>query len=156
MGKRGRVLLPVVLVLMLAPTGTATTGAAAPVQQDARRGTKWWKDSPFRQELGLTDEQSDRIEAIFQSALPELRTLYDANHREEGELKKLIDANQPESVVSVQIDKTEHAHCAFNKARTLMLYRMRMVLSPAQRANFRKVHEDWEREQRKANGGGHR
>lgn len=146
MGMSGRVLLPVVLGLLLVPTGATSQQH----HTDARHGTMWWKDSPFRQELGLTDAQSDKIEAIFESTLPDLRTLYEANKQQEDVLKKLIDANEPESVVSTQIDKTERAHCAFDKARTLMLYRMRMVLSPEQRAKFRKVHEDWERERHKA------
>ncbi len=145
---RGRALLPTALVLLLlVPTGTSA-------KQDSHHGTKWWKDNPFRQELGLTDDQSAKIEAIFQSTLPRLRALYDTSRKEEAQLKKVVDANEVENVVSPQIDKAEEARCAFNKARTLMLYRMRMVLSPEQRAKFRKVHEDWERQRRKSGGAG--
>ena len=142
----GRALLPTALLLLLVlPAGTSA-------RQDSHHGTKWWKDNPFRQELGLSDDQSARIEAIFQSTLPRLRELYDASQRAEVELKKVVDANDAEGVVSAQIDKTEEARCAFNKTRTLMLYRMRLVLSPEQRAKFRKVHQDWERQRHKSGG----
>jgi Spy/CpxP family protein refolding chaperone len=143
---RGRALLALTLLLLVLPTRSPAA------QDNSHRGTKWWKDSPFRQELGLTDDQSAKIESIFQSALPRLRELYDTSHREEAELTKVIDANAAEGLVSAQIDKTEEARCAFNKVRMLMLYRMRMVLSPEQRAKFRKVHDDWER-QRHSTGG---
>ncbi|MDE3155028.1 MAG: Spy/CpxP family protein refolding chaperone [Acidobacteriota bacterium] len=126
--------------------------ASGAARQDSHHGTKWWKDSPFRQELGLSDDQSGKIEAIFQSTLPRLRELYDASQREEAQLKKVVDANEAENIVSAQIDRTEEARCAFNKTRTLMLYRMRLVLSPEQRAKFRKVHEDWERQRHKTSG----
>lgn len=135
-----------VVALLLLPTGART-------QDSGHSRSKWWKDNPFRQELGLTDEQSSKIDAIFQSTVPVLRQQYDTSKAEERQLQKLVDANESEDVVSRQIDKADESRCAFNKTRVLMLYKMRLVLSPEQRAKFRKVHDDWERQRRKSAGG---
>lgn len=134
-------------VLLLLPTGASTQGGD--------HGRKWWKDATFRQQLGLSDDQSRKIDEIYQSTVPRLRDQYDASHAEEKQLQKLIEANEPESVVSAQIDKMEAAYCKARKTRLLMLYEMRMVLSPDQRKIFHKVHDDWERARRKKNGHGH-
>lgn len=134
-------------VLLLLPAGAST-------QDGGGHGRKWWKDASFRQQLGLSDDQSTRIDEIYQSTVPRLRDQYDESHAEEKQLQKLIAANEPESVVSTQIDKMEAAHCKASKTRLLMLYEMRMVLSPDQREKFRKVHDDWERSRRKSGGHG--
>jgi Spy/CpxP family protein refolding chaperone len=151
MSARGRFPLSAALallaVVLLLPTGASTQGGD--------HGRKWWQDASFRQQLGLSDEQSTRIDEIYQSTVPRLREQYDASHAEEKQLQKLIDANEPEAVVSAQIDKMESAYCQARKTRLLMLYEMRMVLSPDQRERFHKVHDDWERAHRKGGGHGH-
>jgi len=36
-------------------------------------GFAWWRDAQFQRELGLSTEQSARIDAIFQAAISQLR-----------------------------------------------------------------------------------
>ena len=43
---------------------------AAPL---AAQGFKWWQSDLYKRELGLTPEQSRRLEDIFQAAVPNLR-----------------------------------------------------------------------------------
>ena len=55
-------LLPAVILLALAvPARGQSFGFA------------WWKDAQFQHDLGLTAEQSARIDAIFEAAISQLR-----------------------------------------------------------------------------------
>jgi Spy/CpxP family protein refolding chaperone len=109
---------------------------------------QWWKAEPARSELGLTTEQSARIENIFQESMTQLRAQKGDLDRVEGKLSRMIEANAEESVVSQQIDRVEAVRSALNKTRTLMLLRMRQALTPEQRSTLNTMHSRWEREQR--------
>jgi Spy/CpxP family protein refolding chaperone len=113
--------------------------------QQSRQGYKWWQTQ--KQEFGLSDEQSTRIEAIFQASVPKLRESKKELDRLEDILSKMIaDGAADETVVAQQIDRVEAARSAMSKARTLMLYRMHQVLNPAQRAKLNAWHEQRERD----------
>ena len=59
----------------------------------------WWKDEQFQKDLGLTAEQCTRIDAVFQSTLPQLRQHKDELDKQEAELSTLIEANADEAQV---------------------------------------------------------
>jgi Spy/CpxP family protein refolding chaperone len=84
------------------------------------QGFKWWQSDRFKQELQLTDDQIARIEELFQAWLQESRRQ-----------KKALD------------------RAALSKARTLMLVRIRRVLSPEQRLRLAQLHDEWERNRRR-------
>jgi Spy/CpxP family protein refolding chaperone len=48
-----------------------------------------------------------------------------------------------------QVDKVEALRSNMNKNRTLMLLRMRQVLSPDQRTKLNQLHEEWEKTHRR-------
>ena len=72
--------------------------------------------------------------------------------QQEAELSRLIAANADEGVVVRQVDKVEGIRANLNKMRTLMLLRMRQVLSPDQRVQLNKLHEQWEKDHRRPHG----
>ena len=110
------------------------------------QGFKWWQTEQFKQELGLTSDQSQRIEDLYQSTLPKLRAAKQDLDRLEAELSQLIAGNNVEEApVLRQIDRVEQARSELSKTRTLMLIRMRRVLSPEQRTKFSLLHEQWGR-----------
>jgi Spy/CpxP family protein refolding chaperone len=116
--------------------------------QPPREGYKWWQTQ--KQEFGLTEEQSTRIESIFQASVPRLRESKKELDRLEDILSKMIaDGVADEAIVAQQVDRVEAARSAMSKARTLMLYRMHQVLNPAQRAKLNAWHEQRERERDK-------
>ena len=108
-------------------------------------GFAWWKDAQFQRDLGLTAEQSARIDAIFEAAISQLRPKKQELDRLEEELSKQIAAGADEVLVSKQVDKVEAIRSNMNKMRTLMLLRERQVLTPDQRVKLNKLHEEWER-----------
>jgi Spy/CpxP family protein refolding chaperone len=105
---------------------------AAPV---SAQGFKWWQSDTFRRGLGLTQEQSTKIEAIFQKTLPVLRQQKDALDKAEADFNQMIEASDDAQVLA-QVAVVEVARAELNKSRTMMLLRMRRVLTPDQRVKF--------------------
>jgi Spy/CpxP family protein refolding chaperone len=120
---------------------------AAPVHGQSF-GFPWWKDARFQKELSLTTDQTARIDGVFQSAIAFLRQKKAELDQQEAELSRLIAANADELLVTRQVDKVEAIRATLNKSRTLMLLRMRQVLSPDQRIQLNKLHEQWEKDRR--------
>ena len=101
----------------------------------AAQGFKWWQSDTFRRELGLTQEQSTKIESIFQKTLPVLRQQKDALDKAEADFNQMVEASDDAQVMA-QVAVVEAARSELNKSRTMMLLRMRRVLTPDQRVKF--------------------
>jgi Spy/CpxP family protein refolding chaperone len=119
----------------------------APIPARAQ-GFKWWNSDKFKQELLLSAEQITRIEEVFQAALPEFRQHKQALDHLETELSRLIDTAD-EAAVLQQADRVEAERAALSKARTLMLVRIRRVLTPEQRVKLAALHQEWERSRKR-------
>lgn len=100
----------------------------------AQRG-KWWQDERFRRELGLTAEQSTRLEEIFQKTQPMLRQRMQALDQAEKEFDTLVETGDDASVLD-HVGIVEAARAELNKTRTVMLLRMRRSLTADQWAKF--------------------
>jgi Spy/CpxP family protein refolding chaperone len=92
----------------------------------------------------------NRLEAIFQSVLPELRKGRDDLDRHEAELSRLIETGADEALVTKQLDKVEALRSRLNKTRQLLLLHHRQVLTPEQRVKLAQAER--ERAGRPANG----
>ena len=135
-------LLPAVLVLAL----------AAPLHGQSF-GFAWWKDAQFQRELGLSADQSARIDGIFQAAISQLRAKKEELDKQEDVLSQQIVAGADEMLVTRQVDKVEAIRSNMNKMRTMMLLKERQVLSPDQRVKLNKLHEQWERDHKRPERG---
>jgi Spy/CpxP family protein refolding chaperone len=96
---------------------------------------KWWHAEHVQRELGLTREQSARLEEIFQSYLPTLRKQKDALDAAEAEFNRLM-AKGDFNATQAQVDVVETARAALNKSRALQLVHMRRVLTADQHAKL--------------------
>jgi Spy/CpxP family protein refolding chaperone len=112
------------------------------------QGFKWWNSDRFKQELQLTEDQITRIEEVFQGSLPQFRQHKRTLDRLEDELSRLIDTAD-EVAVMQHADRVEAERAALSKARTLMLVRIRRVLSVEQRAKLAQLHREWERNRKR-------
>jgi Spy/CpxP family protein refolding chaperone len=110
----------------------------------AQRG-KWWQDDRFARELGLTSEQQTRLEQIFQKTQPVLRQRMQALDDAQAELDRRVERADDNSVMD-QAAVVEGARAELNKARTMMLLRMRRSLTTDQWAKFTALHQAAERE----------
>jgi Spy/CpxP family protein refolding chaperone len=100
----------------------------------AQRG-KWWQNDRFVKELGLTPEQSTRLEEIFQKHQPTLRQRMDVLEQAERTFDRAVETGDDKAVMS-QADVVEAARAELNKTRTMMLLRMRRSLTTDQWAKF--------------------
>lgn len=112
-----------------------------PQGKSEHRPWKFWQGES-KTELGLTNQQSSEIEQIFRSTLPRLEAAKDRIDKLEATLSQTIKDNTAEiAVVAQQVDRLEAARADLSKTRTLMLYRMRGVLSAEQRAKLQTLWE---------------
>jgi Spy/CpxP family protein refolding chaperone len=133
-------------------------------QKDSRGGPpqggpqrfKWWQDERIKAELRLASEQSARIEEIFQASSASMKTVVDDLNRLEEQLSNLISGNDvTEAQLLKQADQVEALRGSLSKARTLMLFRMRRVLSAEQRSKLAEIQKAQERERRGGRGADH-
>src|SRR3954463_5748102 len=105
------------------------------------RPWKFWQGDTKAQ-LGITNQQSADIEQIFQATMPKLEAAKDKIDKLEATLSQTIKDNTADlATVAQQVDRLEAARAELYKTRTLMLYRMRGVLSADQRAKLQAIWE---------------
>jgi len=91
---------------------------------------KWWKDSELMRKIGVSDEQVQKFEKIFQDHRLNLIDLHAALEKQEAILEPLIEADQPdEAQVIAQIDKVAQARANLEKSNAQMLLAIRRVLT---------------------------
>jgi Spy/CpxP family protein refolding chaperone len=135
------------LTLSLLALGSVSRSAGA-------QGFKWWQNERFQKELALTPDQSARLESCFQALQPTLRAQKRALDKLEDELSTIIhDAQVQEPEVEQFVARVEAARADLSKTRTLMLYRMRRILTTDQHMKLLKLLEIEEKE-RKSRGHG--
>jgi|SRR6185436_6488825 Spy/CpxP family protein refolding chaperone len=122
-------------------------------QPSAAQGSKWWQSDQYKRELGLTAEQSKRLEDIFQAAIPKLKADKKALDLAEAEFEKLLERGDDGSVMD-QVERVEAARAELNKDHTLMMLKMKKVLTADQWAKFTALHQAAERERTRSNGRG--
>jgi Spy/CpxP family protein refolding chaperone len=107
---------------------------------------KWWQtDHRFSRELRLTQEQSRRLEEIFQASVPTLRTQKKALDTAETEFAALVERGGDQAIME-HLNHVESARAELNKTRWMMLLRMKNVLVADQWAKFTALQQVAERE----------
>src|SRR5688572_18658750 len=135
------------LMRRIAATIAVVLAVALPV---AGQG-KWWQSEQYRRELGLTPEQSKRLEDVFQAAVPTLKSLKKALDQAESEFERLLERGDDGSVMD-QVERVEAARSELNKSHTMMMLKMKRVLTTDQWAKFTAMHQTAERERTRSNG----
>ena len=121
------------------------------------RRVKWWSEAPYRAELGISDQQSARIEQIFQEHLPEQRKRYRELEQLEPMLARLINEGTADpDVVAREVDRVENLTAEVRKSRIITLYRMHRELTGDQRMKLKALNERREADHRKSSNPGRR
>jgi len=119
----------VLLMAVLVMAGTASA-----------QGFKWWKSDQYKRELGLTGDQSKRLEDIFQAALPNLRSHKKLLDDAEASFNQLVERGDDKAVME-QVSRVELARGELNKTRTIMLLKMRRTLTTDQWVKLGALHQ---------------
>lgn len=114
------------------------------------QGFKWWQTERFQKELTLTTEQITRIEGIYTTTEPLLRAQRKAVDKHDEKLSKIIaDPKSDEPTVLQAVDRLESSRSEVSRTRTLLLFRIRRVLTDEQnvkiQAMFKRDREERER-----------
>jgi Spy/CpxP family protein refolding chaperone len=136
-----RALCALVAVLALVP--------ASSLAAQAQGKFKWWQSDRYKTELTLTADQSRRLEEIFQQALPMLRAQMKTLETAETELERLVQRGD-DSTVMAQVARVEAARAELNTSRTVMLLKMRKLLTSDQWIKFGALHKALEHEREQA------
>jgi Spy/CpxP family protein refolding chaperone len=128
-----------ILMALLLPGMSAGQASQEGQGQDRH---KWWLSGRVQQEVGITPEQAQTLEAVFQAVMPELRAHKAELDRFEREVSELLTAGTAtEAQVTEAVARTEAARAALYRTRTLMVYRMYRVLSAEQRVKLQGFHK---------------
>jgi Spy/CpxP family protein refolding chaperone len=111
-------------------------------QNQAPQRFIWWRSEQYQKSLGLSADQVNRLEAMFQAVLPELRKGRDDLDRHEAELSRLIETGADEALVVRQVDKVEAIRSRVNKTRQLLMLHHRQALTPEQRVKFAQAERE--------------
>ena len=108
-----------------------------PCAPASAQGFKWWQSPAVQRDIRLTSQQVTAIDAVFQATLDERRAVRARLDCLETSLRQLLDDPDPDDAAATAlIDRLEQTRARRNVLRTMMLYRMRRVLTPVQRAWF--------------------
>jgi Spy/CpxP family protein refolding chaperone len=112
---------------------------------------KWWI-GPQAKELGLSKDQSDKLEGIYQQVFPRLQAANADVDAAQKELDKIIGGDRTTEVDVVrQLNLVQVARNEGNRQFVLMLFRMNRELTPEQRAKA-KALRDARRDQERREG----
>jgi Spy/CpxP family protein refolding chaperone len=121
-----------------APRAAVVVQPAQPAKPPLERalgvpGGKWWTRPEMAQQLGLTADQTKKMDDIFQQYRLKLIDLNASVQREETIMEPLVAAEQPdEAKIVAQIDKVAQARAELEKANARMLLGIRRLLTPEQ------------------------
>jgi hypothetical protein len=118
--------------------------AAESKASDSQRSRlPFWKDPAVVKEVGLTPEQAKQIDKLWHDRWKEMTGRAEELRKQEIELERMIAARTVNpDVVALQIDRVEAQRTMLYKSRTLMLYRMALVLTPEQNKGMKTI---WDR-----------
>jgi Spy/CpxP family protein refolding chaperone len=122
--------------------------------QDARPNDpprwKWWVHPESRKELRLTDQQVKEIDQIFESTMPQQRERMHEIERLDDALSLTIKENTADvATVKRQVEKIEKLRAEERATRTVMIYRIHLVLTPEQRVKVDAIRARLEQERNK-------
>ena len=121
--------------------------------RDRTRGPprwKWWLHPDSRKELRLTDQQSKKIDEVWEVDGAEAAREV-ARAREAGGDPRQDDQGKHRDVaiVAQQVEKVEKLRAENNATRTVMIYRMHLLLTPEQRVKVDEMRARMDAERKK-------
>ena len=132
------------------PVQSAPTEARQEKRGDGHQRRSWWKNPRDMAEIGLSPAQSAEIDRIFHTEVEKMKPLRAIVTELERGLDATMRANTTDiAAFARQVEQVEQRRAELNKARTVMLYRMRRVLNAEQNVKFQAFYDRQEAERKK-------
>ena len=97
--------------------------------RDGAFGGKWWHDSLISKKLNLTEQESQKIDALFVESMRRMIDLKSAVEKERFELRNLLENKTGnDSAVKEQFKNLEKARSAIALERLQFLIKIREIL----------------------------
>lgn len=129
----------------------ATESRQPKAQRQDQNRWKWWLNPDSRKEIGITDAQSAQIDQIFESMFPAQRAKWREFQRLEEAVSKLLKEHAADvGTVTEQVERMENLEAERRTLRTVMLYRMNLVLTPDQRLKLEAYNKRRDENRRKS------
>jgi hypothetical protein len=94
---------------------------------------RWWDDPMFAKDLGLSPDQTTKMDVIFNAHKAEIFGAYTALLSEESALEKMTQEKHPdEAGLFSAIDRIAHARASLEKANAHMLLAIRKEMDDKQ------------------------
>jgi len=109
-----------------------------PMERAFHRGGqgRWWHNPEMAQKLGLSSEQEQKMDEVFQQHRLHLIDLNAALEKEEALLEPLMESDHPdEAKINAQAERVAKARAELEVANTVMLVEIRIVLT----------HDQWKK-----------
>lgn len=149
-------------ILLLALVSTAAPAGAAPCEptqrnQEKEKGSgspdiprfKWWLHPDTRKELRLTETQSRKIDEIWEQTAPRLREQWEELQKLEDALGRMFKENTADvATVAQQVERVERLRAENTATRTVMVYKMHLLLTAEQRPKLDAIRAKLEEERR--------
>lgn len=139
-----------------AASGPSTAGrnGGGPGQGRPNGGPwEWWNDSDVRRELGLSPDKVQKIQDIYTTRSQLLKPTTDEFFKELSTLDALSRARTvDEGTFALQVNKVEYLRSKIGESRTVMLYRMSLVLSPEQHRKLIDIRNRRDRDRERERG----
>jgi Spy/CpxP family protein refolding chaperone len=129
---------------LMAAALTVGVLGTVPLARNQQPGKPWWQRPDVQKDLMLQPEQITKLQTLWDSTYPELQQERDELDEAENRLSRYISRTRPEADVIMQINRVEMARARLNSTRTLMLYRMRLILTADQNTKFQAMQERWQ------------
>jgi Spy/CpxP family protein refolding chaperone len=115
-------------------------------------GWEWWRDAAVVKELTLSPEKVKQIDGYYNSRQRALKPYVDEWLRERDVLNRMTEERVVDfNTYSLQVKKVEMLRSELFLSRTVMLYRIYLVLQPQQ---YQKLLEIFDRRSRRSVRGG--
>jgi Spy/CpxP family protein refolding chaperone len=105
-----------------------------------------------KKEIGLTDAQAVKIDALYEHRVKDVDPFVQEFLKQKDELDRLVRERVVDvPTIQLQFGRMETAWAKLRESRTVMLYRIYLLLTPDQ---YKKLQAIQERENRGRRGGG--
>ena len=136
------------------PSASSSAGTTAsprrPGRTRARRGGSGGCTPTAARNSASRSKQSKKIDEVWEATAPKQREKWHEIEKLEEALAQTIKENTADvAIVAQQVEKVEKLRAENTAARTVMLYRMRLLLTPEQRVKVDEMRARMDAERKK-------